>query len=254
MLERIWRQHPYWRKADGACPACLQQTLLTILLERGEPGLHHAIQHVWPIDAEAAYGPIPIPLRMHADPRYTGRGVTLALVDAGFYPHPDLTQPVNRIRQWVDASVEPVREHSTESPGRADWHGLMTSTVAAGNGYLSHGLYRGLASEAELVLVQVRDDEGRITDESLTRALKWLVRKASRLNVSVVSLSVASDGDPLGEIHAAIGQLVTNGVTVVAAAGNDGIRRLVPPASCAAAITVGGLDDQNTFERRVSTC
>jgi len=30
----------------------------------------------------------------------------------------------------------------------------MTSTVAAGNGQLSHGFYRGMASEADLVLIQ----------------------------------------------------------------------------------------------------
>jgi hypothetical protein len=55
------------------------------------------------LDAEAAFGALPTPLRLHADPRYDGRGVTLALVDSGFYPHPDLTQPRNRIRAWVDA-------------------------------------------------------------------------------------------------------------------------------------------------------
>ena len=33
-----------------------------------------------------------------------------------------------------------------DSGAPAQWHGLMTSTVAAGNGWLSHGLYRGIAS------------------------------------------------------------------------------------------------------------
>jgi len=32
---------------------------------------------------------------MHSDPRFSGKGVTIALVDAGFYPHPDLVQPHN---------------------------------------------------------------------------------------------------------------------------------------------------------------
>ncbi len=32
----------------------------------------------------------------------------------------------------------------------------MTSSAAAGNGWKSHGLYRGIASDANLVLIQVR--------------------------------------------------------------------------------------------------
>jgi hypothetical protein len=37
----------------------------------------------------AAFGAIPTPLRLHADPRLTGRGSVIALIDRGFYPHPD---------------------------------------------------------------------------------------------------------------------------------------------------------------------
>src|SRR3982750_2233525 len=37
------------------------------------------------------------PLRLDADPRFTGAGVTIAFLDSGFYPHVDLTTPSNRI-------------------------------------------------------------------------------------------------------------------------------------------------------------
>ena len=37
------------------------------------------------------------PLRLDADERFTGRGVTIAFLDSGFYPHVDLTTPRNRI-------------------------------------------------------------------------------------------------------------------------------------------------------------
>src|SRR5947207_15715925 len=39
---------------------------------------------------------LPTPLRMDADERFTGRGVTAAFLDSGFYAHPDLTKPTNR--------------------------------------------------------------------------------------------------------------------------------------------------------------
>jgi serine protease AprX len=256
------QQYAFWRRSDGACPACVQQALLQQLLTAGDAALHEQIQTVWPLDAEAAFGALPTPLRLHADPRFTGQDITLALVDSGFYPHPDLVQPYNRIRAWVDAGQTPVQTHlfsPTDHPqwpgwdGAFDWqwHGAMTSVTAAGNGFLSHGLYRGLASEANLVLIQVRDGQGRITNETITRALHWLHTHGAALGVRVVNLSVAGDpvwpllGNPLDN---AVATLVEQGVTVVVAAGNSGERRLAPPATAPLALTIGGIDDHNDFD------
>ena len=256
------RNYAFWRQPDGACPACVQQHLLTTLLTRGHAALHEAIQTAWPLDAEAAFGALPTPLRMHADPRFAGRGVTLALIDSGFYPHPDLVSPRNRIRAWINAAEDPLRviDFTAGQPPRWpqwdgahhwQWHGLMTSVAAAGNGFLSRGLYRGLASEADLVLIQVRDAAGGITNDSITRALRWLAHHGAQLGVRVVSMSVSGDpveplaGNPLDE---AVATLVRQGLCVVAAAGNSGERRLLPPATAPFALTVGGLDDRNTFD------
>lgn len=260
-IERVRAAHPGWARQDGACPACVQEALLQQLLERGENAFHRSVQRLWPLDAEAAFGALPTPLRMHADPRFLGRGITLALVDAAFYPHPDLAQPRNRIRAWVDASREGVEcrlfrsDEAPRWPGwdaaqPGQWHGLMTSAVAAGNGHRSHGLYRGMAPEAQLVLVQVQDAGGRIRNEAVARALSWLETQGAALGVRVVSLSLGADPvDPLlgNPIDAAVERLVGRGVVVLAAAGNDGVRRLVPPGTAPQALTIGGLDDRNTF-------
>ncbi len=254
-------EYAFWRDSSGACPACVQQTLLCTLLVAGDTALHSSVQSVWPLDAEAAFGIIPTPLRLHADPRFVGRQVTIALVDSGFYPHPDLTQPRQRIRAWVDATGDPVKvvvlgpDDPVDWPGaragaESQWHGTMTSVVAAGNGFMSRGLYRGLAHEAELVLIQVRGENGRITDANLTRALTWVYDHATDFGIRVVSLSVGGDGftGPGGSpVDDAVMALVSSGVSVVAAAGNDGVRRLIPPATAPLAITVGGIDDHNVF-------
>ncbi len=262
VLNQLALSNPHWRRSDGACPACVQQALLEVLLNAGEAALHERIQHIWPLDAEAAFGALPTPLRMHADPRYTGRGITIALVDSGFYPHPDLVRPRNRIRAWVDAGCDALvqryfsvdetpRWPSWDAAAPQQWHGLMTSTVAAGNGQLSHGFYRGMASDADLILIQVRDDAGHISNTSITRALTWLHTHGPAFGVRVISLSVSGDpveplaGNPVDE---AVAALVAAGMTVVVAAGNDGQRHLVPPATAPLALTIGGLDDMNTFD------
>jgi serine protease AprX len=264
VVERIAKSHPGWSLASGACPACVQQALLVTLLERGHTAFEKGLQSLWPLDAETAFGALPTPLRLHADPRFKGRGIGIAFVDAGFFPHPDLVRPRNRIRAWADAGREEVlvREFSADDvpawPGSGDlrpmqWHGLMTSVVAAGNGALSHGLYRGIASEADVVLVQVPNAEtGHIGNSEIERALRWIAENAERHSIRVVSVSVA--GDPVtplagNGVDAAVEALLSRGIAVIAAAGNAGERRLVPPATSPAAITVGGLDDKNTLSR-----
>lgn len=262
MIAARAHEHRGWADEADSCPACLQEQLLHTLLESGDDALHRRIQDVWPIDAEAAFGALPTPLRLHADPRYTGRGVTMAMIDSAFYPHPDLVWPANRIRAWVDATRDPV-EALTFGPERvprwpdwdlgrpAQWHGLMTSAAAAGNGWLSHGLYRGLASGADLVLIQTQDERGQITNAAITRAMHWLRVHGPALGVRVVNLSVGGDpvrrldGNPVDQ---AVAALVAKGMVVVAAAGNDGRRSLLPPATAPEALTVGGLDDKNGFD------
>ena len=259
LAEATW--YPYWNREDGACPACVQQNLLRTLFSKGDAALHEAIQTAWPLDAEAAFGVLPTRLRLHADPRFSGKGITIALVDAGFYPHPDLVQPRNRIRVWVDATHDPLSVfhfEPEEVPTWPDWngvrdwqwHGTMTSTVAAGNGFLSHGLYSGLAYAAELVLIQVRDCFGHISSASIHRALTWILQRGAELGTRVVSLSVS--GDPVSPlagnaVDEAVAALVDAGISVVAAAGNDGQRTLLPPATAPQALTVGGIDDKNTL-------
>lgn len=258
---RLLRAHPDWRRADGGCPACVQQTLLETLLERGEASFHASVQRVWPLDPEAAFGALPTPLRLHADPRFSGRGVLVAVVDAAFHPHPDLVGARNRIRAWADAGgpgIEWRRFASGDEPrwpgwdagDPAQWHGLMTSTVLAGDGALSHGLYRGLAPEAELVLVQVRDRAGRIGNAAVARALRFLLDRVVPLGLRVVNLSLGGDPvEPLlgNAVDTAVAALVRAGVCVVVAAGNDGVRRLVPPGTAPDALTVGGLDDRSLW-------
>jgi serine protease AprX len=258
---RLRQDHPEWQRADGACPACVQKYLLQTLLNKGEAALHESIQAAWPLDAEAAFGALPTPLRLHADPRFTGKGVTLAMVDSAFFPHPDLVLPRNRIRAWVGASRPALQTRSfkaSDAPrwpawdaaASGQWHGTMTSVAAAGNGWLSQGLYRGLASDASLALVQTMDHNGHISNDSILRALRWLRQNSKALDLKVVNMSLGAD--PIGElrnnpIDAEVEALVREGVMVVVAAGNNGERRLLPPATAPSALTIGGLDDKNTF-------
>ena len=197
---------------------------------------------------------LPTPLRMDADERYTGRDVTVAFLDSGFYAHSDLLEPVNRILAYH--SIFSAEDDPTflQTPDVASWHGMMTSVVAAGNGFLSNGLYRGIAPEADLVLVKI-GKSGRIPEKNIEAGLEWVLRNRSRFNIRVINISAGGDFEqtylknPLCQL---VEEAVALGVTVVCAVGNAGLapgHPVLPPASAPSAISVGGLDDQNSLDR-----
>jgi serine protease AprX len=191
---------------------------------------------------------IPTPVRLNAHPEYTGKGVTMAFLDSGFYPHPDLVAPVNRIVAYED--LEQRGSLSTELVESWQWHGTQTSIAAAGNGRLCDGVYRGLAHEAELVLVKV-SERGRITEENITRGIQWVIANRERYNIRVLNLSLGGDEDvPCSRsiVDQAAEAAISQGITVVAAAGNSGAegRHSIPPANSPSVITVGGYTDHNS--------
>jgi len=79
-----------------------------------------------------------IPQRLTAHPRYTGEGVTICFIDSGFYFHPDLCEPENRIVKAFDIH-KPDSAYDGLQLNPQNWHGTMTSVVGASNGWLSGG-------------------------------------------------------------------------------------------------------------------
>src|SRR5213080_934725 len=131
---------------------------------------------------------LPTPLRMDADERFTGRGVTVAFLDSGFYAHPDLTKPPHRILAYHSIFAEEGDQTSLETNDVASWHGMMTSVVATGNGGLADGFYRGIASEAKLALVKI-GRTGRITEDQIQRGLEWVLAHHKEQHIRIVNVS-----------------------------------------------------------------
>jgi serine protease AprX len=192
---------------------------------------------------------LPTHLRLNADPRFRGKGISIAFIDSGFYPHHDLTKPKNRIKRIVDVTDEAFPRSYFNELHVESWHGMMTSVAAAGNGHLSKGMYRGIASQADVVLIKVMDTKTRwINTQNITRGIRWAMDNAEQYNIRVISLSVADDEPATlnaSPVDQAVEEAVKKGIIVVAAVGNNPTKPILPPASSPSAITVGGLDDQN---------
>ena len=197
---------------------------------------------------------LPVPVRMDADERYTGRGVTIAFLDSGFYAHKDLTEPVNRIVAYHNIFETKHGVSALETADVASWHGMMTSVVAAGNGHLSEGFYRSIASEANLVLVKI-GKTGRIPESNIESGLRWVFENKDKYQISIVNISAGGDFEQsylTNSLCQLVEKVVNAGVTVVCAVGNAGLapgHPVLPPASAPSSIAVGGLDDQNSLDR-----
>ncbi len=194
-------------------------------------------------------GVLTIAARTHAPAAWTGRGVGIAFIDSGFFPHPDFSRRVLVHANAAYPTVVENRRYRADLP--QSWHGMMSVALAAGSGWRSGGRFAGIAPKARLVLVAVTNARGRIKEPDILRGLQWVVEHGARFGVRIVNLSVGGDlpsADPAHPIHAAIRELNSRGVVVVAAAGNRAVARLVPPASALEAITVGGVNDGNSAD------
>ncbi len=197
---------------------------------------------------------LPTPLRMNADERFTGRGITIAFLDSGFYAHPDLTKPADRILAYH--SIFQLKDDPTSliTKDVASWHGMMTSVVAAGNGHLSDGFYRGIAPDSNLVLVKI-GRSGHIPDTDIERGLQWVLDHREEHDIRIVNISAGGDFERSyldSSLCQMVERAVREGLIVVCAVGNAGMalgHPVLPPASSPSAISVGGLDDQNSLDR-----
>jgi serine protease AprX len=232
---------PAGRVVAEVCPRCLE------LFRRAQVQLH--------TDAavfEQGGRVLPTYLRMGADERFTGRGVTIAFLDSGFYAHPDLTTPQNRILAYH--SIIPQDPSTLETTDAASWHGMMTSVVAAGNGALSNGFYRGIAPGANVVLVKLAKT-GRISEANIREGLDWVLAHKDEFKIRVVNISAGGDRQQSylhNKLSQTVERVVREGLTVVCAVGNAGMspgHPVLPPASSPSSIAVGGLDDQNSLDR-----
>lgn len=249
VVEKIKEQNPGWSENDGVCSRCVDYYHTELVMQQR---MLPEIGPYFPVKSADDFIILPTPMRLDADARYTGKGVTICFIDSGFYPHPDLTAHKNRIKAYVDiASSKRVAKtppsNKTEN-NSALWHGTMTSVVCAGDGYLSNGLYKGIASGAELVLLKVMKEEGKITTANIVKALQWVLTNHKKYGIRIVNMSLGDDlptSYKESEVDKLASLLFEQGIIVVAAAGNDEYAAIKPPANSPDVIAVGGIDDEN---------
>ncbi len=177
----------------------------------------------------------------------TGRNITVAVMDTGVAPHPDLTIPRNRIIAFKDFVNNKTRPYDDNG------HGTHVAGCIAGNGYASDGKYRGIAPEANIVAVKVLKDDGSGNTSDVVAGVQWVVDNRKKYNIKVLNVSLGSEASrSYSPLDKAVMAAWESGITVVTAAGNSGPKRytITSPGVCPDVITVGALDDRNTASHK----
>lgn len=175
----------------------------------------------------------------------TGKGVGMAFVDTGLFPHTDFLRPENRIVAFHDVIG------GKRQPYDDNGHGSFVSGVAAGSGYSSRGKYKGIAPGTTIVAVKAMRADGSGATSDIMSAMQWLVDNTRKYNIKVACLSLGSSANSLAREDAmvrGVEALWDMGIVVVVAAGNDGPggSTINVPGISSKVITVGASDDKRT--------
>ena len=170
----------------------------------------------------------------------TGKGVGVAVLDTGIFPHIDFE---DRIVGFYDAVSH------RRAPYDDNGHGTHIAAIIGGNGRQSGGKYAGVAPGSHIIAVKVLDSSGNGYASDVLAGLSWIRRQKERLGIRIVNISVGSyAGKYMSEDSALVRGVEAawdDGLVVVVAAGNHGPANMsvTTPGISRKVITVGCSDD-----------
>lgn len=170
----------------------------------------------------------------------TGKGVGVAVLDTGIFPHQDFDERIIGFADFVNQ-----RTRCYDDCG----HGSHICGIIGGSGAASGGRYQGMAPGCNLVALKVLDRKGNGYVKDVLAGIAWVLERKEELGIRILNISVGAGGRKRMNENSAlvrgVNQAWDAGLVVVVAAGNNGPRRMsvTTPGISRKVITVGCSDD-----------
>ncbi len=189
----------------------------------------------------------------------TGKGVTVAVLDSGLWEHPRLAND-SAGKPRVIARYNAINDIAGGEVFDESGHGTHMTSVLAHNGPVTQngkptGSFKGIAPDVQLVAVKAFSQTGQGEMLDIVRGVQWVVDNREKYGIRVLNLSFASRprwNYWLDPVNQAVMRAWAAGITVVAAAGNEGPDAMTigSPGNLPYVITVGALTDSWTPDDR----
>ena len=206
-----------WYEPDGVAE----------LLEGEDPGLY---------DPEAQWNLTLIGAALSLERGYLGQEITVGVIDSGISPHPDLEGRLLPGRSYVEDAAD--AEDTLDTLG----HGTAVAGLIAGAG--AEGCV-GAAPAAKLVPLKCTNGN----NVSISAICAAIYGGVDDFGCRVLNLSLGTQTDSVA-LREAVDYAASRGVTVVAAAGNQGGQTLMYPAAYETVLGVGSVDPAGDWYRR----
>lgn len=191
-------------------------------------------------------------------PTIRGAGQTVAVIDSGVDDQAGAGVTHDSLPASKFVGGYTTVTHSLANPDDGNQHGTHVAGIAVGTGG-GPGTFRGVAPDAGLVDCQTTLMCGPPSWLDVIECFEQIINNDATWGVDVVNLSlrqcdsggatITTDGTDAASMLA--NQLVSRGINVVAAAGNDGPGNVGLTSPCAAddAICVAAMGDAGTIDR-----
>ncbi len=166
---------------------------------------------------------------------YTGgNNITLAIIDTGAdLDHPDLQANIGPGYNYI---------HPGALPDDDQGHGTHVTGIAAAVGNNGLGV-AGVNWKARVMPLKILDASGNGSTYNLAQAIRYAADNGAR----VINMSLGgSCGMGWPEIEAAVNYAVSQGVLLVAAAGNSGSTPVMCPAAIDGVMAIGATDSTDS--------
>ena len=161
-----------------------------------------------------------------------GSEILIAILDTG----------IDQNHEDLDGKVV-AETNFTDSPTSGDVYGHGTHIAGIIAAYSNNGVgIVGVAPESQLMNVKVADDKGGCQASTVARGIIWAVDNGA----SVINVSIEVK-EPSPELEAAVNYAWSQGVVIIAAAGNEGGQSPVYPACYENCIAVAATRQDDTL-------